>query len=365
MLTDERIGMVVRGVEGCRRQLIVDGTFVVLDHKPTASPAVSNPAGQDEAKETSPPQPALVRLHMIGGQVPEMPEFRNQGLIDLMYDVDQAFRPGNRFNPEVPAFCLVRNEDSEPAEQRPPVVDLVVWSPWKRLLELQVDGNFTEPKVTNALAREIALNAAKAKLVEYLHLVCGEGDLADRDSPFFGDGGNPLRDPEVVQFTARLKSSIGSLMADARLNGAAYSISPPPFSDRMEDVLRECFATRRRREAREEHPRSPPAKRAAHAAAVAATASSGGAPPPTLNENMPSNRTPSSADELAASPPLVLRPFEDIYRGFSDVEIMNVFKKVVLSRNDCCLCPGYEIWFEEKEGGSKHEYQMKAGSPYC
>lgn len=357
MLTDERIEMVVGDVTGCHRQLIVDGTDVILDRKPVASPAVAPPAAQHKVKEKSPPQPAVVLLH-VGGEEPEH-SYRDKPLINRMdWTVEQAFCPGGKFNPEVPTFCLVRNEDGEAAEQRPPAFDLVLWSPRKQTLELQVDADFTESNVTNALARKIALQVAKAKLVRYLDLVCGEGDIGDSDSP--------TRDPEVVNFTARLKSNIESLMADARLAGEAYSIAPPPFSDKMEDVLRKPFVRKRRQEADQEaHRRSLPAKRAAHAAAVAAAAASGGARPPALNENMPYKPTSISAGEVAASPPLVLRPFEDIYRGFSDTDIMNVFKKVVLSRTDCCLCPGFEIWFEKKEGGGRHEYKMECGSPYC
>jgi len=313
MPADETIQMVVSSVRDCHRQLTVDGADVILDRQPTASPAAG-----DEMKEESPP---VVLLHWVG-QGPGH-SYHEKPLINRM-PVDQAFRPDGNFNPAVPTFCLVRNEDSEAAGQGPPAVDSVVWYLGMETLELQGDANFTHAKVTNAVAREIALNVAKSMLVGRLDLGCEEGDL--------GAGDSPLRDPEVIDFTARLKDNIESLMADARLAGVAYSTPPPPFSDSMEDVLRESIAQKRRQEA---------------------------------DGSMPSNPAPISADELAAAPPLVLRPFEDIYRGFSSVDIMDVFKKVVLSRNDCCICPGYEVWFEKREGGSRHEYEMKNGHMYC
>ena len=359
MLSDAGIESVVLGVRDCYRQLAVVGTGVILDREPTASPA-SAPSASDELREGSSPPPALVLLHW-GATGPET--CCDKPLIDLMH-LDLQFNPEQKFNPSVPSFCHVRNSDSEMAEkagggsQFPPVVDLVIWHLNNRTLELQADTNFTELTVTNALAREIALNAAKSMLPEYLGLGCGETQLGDSDSP--------RRDPEVVDFTARLKDSVESITAEARSAGQAYSVSPPPFSDKMEDVLRAYIARRRREESdRKEQRRSLLAKKAAHAVAVTAAAASGGTPPPPLKEDWSYNTAPISASELAASPTLVLRPFEDIYRGFSDIEIMSVFKKVVLSRSDCVLCPGYEVWFEKKEGGRDHDYEMESGPPYC
>lgn len=64
---------------------------------------------------------------------------------------------------------------------RPSAVDLVVWGYRDRIVERQADTSFTTIGVMNALARELGLNSAKIKLLEYpeqsLKRDYREGDL--------------------------------------------------------------------------------------------------------------------------------------------------------------------------------------------
>lgn len=252
-----------------------------------------------------------------------------------------------------------------------PAADLVLWHVNNRVLELKADMDFTENGAMNALAREVALNTAKKMLLQY----ADERFRSDEDR-YAPD------DPAVVQFLARFRANLIALVVEATSAPAAFSVSHPRLPDDVEGRLREKAARNRRKDAdMKEHQRlwkEYEAAVEARSKKSEAAAGEGTAASPDSAGDIPEKPKPRSCsaepvlpDPLAASPPpLVLRPIEDLYRVFTVAEIMDVFNKVILSRNDCVLCPGYEIWFEKKravkkDGVVRHEYAFKTGEPYC
>lgn len=258
----------------------------------------------------------------------------------------------------------------------PPAVDLVVWHVVDRVLELLADMGFTEyGAAVNALAREIALNSAKRKLLEVLEDLFAHEDRGRRHTPTGAD------DPAVIEFVARFRANLVELVEEASSATATFSTRHPRLPDDVEDRLRENAARSRRQQADEkeywrlsdEYKAAVQSRNNSEAAGEGSTAS-----PAPAGDNVPDMpRCPQYGDDpilpdpLAASPPrLVLRPMDDLFRVFTVAEIMVAFSKVILSRRDCILCPGYEIWFEKKRavkknGVVRHEYAYKTGKPYC
>lgn len=253
--------------------------------------------------------------------------------------------------------------------KRPTSVDFVVWCCSDHVLELQADTSFAKTGVMNALARELALSAARTYLLDFLK------DRLDDGKSYTPKGAD---DPAVIQFVARFKANFNTLMEEASSAPAAFSMSHSLLPHDVEDQLRgEVARNRRTRADWEEHKKSCTEYNAAIQAYISAAVpgasvfpAPAGIIPKKQKAGFTHGREPSSPDPLAAWPPLVLRPMEDLYRVFTDAEMMVVFSKVILSTGDYCLCPEYKIWFEKKRavkneyGAVRHEYGYKTGEPF-
>ena len=254
---------------------------------------------------------------------------------------------------------------------------LVFWHRSEHVLELQADTGFTAAGVTNAVARDIALNSARALLLEYVEQSLKKEESSDDDAytPIGAD------DPAVIQFVARFRANLTALIDEANSAPATFSVSHASIPREVEGQLHRKAALRHRRRVEyqeylrllKEYEDGPHARKS-----EAAGGGDGAVPSPAPAEDVTPDKPvlrhdnePMSPEALASSPPLVLRPMSDLYRVFTDAEIMVVFSKVILSRDDCILCPGFEVWFEKKRtartelGAVRHEYGVKTGDPYC
>lgn len=251
-------------------------------------------------------------------------------------------------------------------------VDLVVWHITSHTLELPVDEDLTTANVADALGRKFALNFAMVTLLEAVNDQCYRQRSDSDDDHEVVSGGD--RDGIVREFFVRFEANVQALMEEARSASRSVSAPPPNFSRPVEDRLRMALASVRRRHLnQEESRRSSSLKENLSAASDAASSAAGGpaATPGAMTHSLDAGFRHHGAPFTANAPTtpsatLVLRPMEDLFRVFSDVELMTVFERTTGG----CLPRGcYEMWFEKKKivrtgVAFRHEYVMKTGHWY-
>ena len=417
MLSESMIDTVMGGVRQCHRELIEHGATVVLEGLVTANkPAPSAPAAtrtpggapkqhastlpassppskrlRSEASESFPKkastpwssqrssspasasssafQPGVVALDLFANG----PRESHLSSLFQHLTVSELSNRDFTFLNIYGGHLVAKTDHANGTDSRP--VDLVLWHRSEYALELQADGGFTTTSVTNALAREIALNSARALLLEHIdwRTTSGKKHEEDDDDDYAPEGAHH---PAVVDFVARFRANLITLVDEVTSAPAAFSTPGPNMSQTVEDELREHAASNRRKRAdwNEEYQGLSKEVKAATQATTSVSASSASASPAPAGDipEKPVSGRSDEPDTLASPPPkLVLRPMEDLFRVFTEAEIMDVFSKVILSRDDCVLCPGFELWFEKKRavtnecGAVRLEYGLETGDPYC
>ena len=293
---------------------------------------------------------------------------------------------------DVPTFFQVwdRNSDKGDRVAGGPVetaavraarrVNLVVWHLTSRTLELPVDETFSTANVADALGRELALNFAMVTLLEAANdhrcLRPLRQRTDDDEAEVSNDPVASREDPGVVEFFARFDANVQALMEEARTAPAASSAPPPNLSRSLEDGLRAALGSVRRRHRKKEdiyhssHADNLVATDARPSASgpTAATPGAMAMPRRSVDVRHQYRGAPSAADDALAvsSNTVVLRPMEDLFRVYSEAELMVAFEKVTGGQ-----MPGgcYEMWFERKRIVRtgvvfRHEYVMKTGHWY-
>eukprot|EP00903_Cladosiphon_okamuranus_P012814 g11975.t1 len=403
------------GVRECHRELIDHGAAVVLNKLVTANkpfapstahsartpmdalkqdtsspPPPSSPPPESPSSKrlrvcpepstycsssSSPPsavsQPAVVALHLFTRQ----PRDSSHPLLFTPLKVSGVSEGEFSFL-HVHGMQHVAGMKVDERDDHTSVVDLVIWHRSDHVLELQADTSFTTASVTNAIAREIALGSARALLLEAAEQSFSRGESAGEEEDHGDYAPKGARDPVVVEFVARFTANLIALVEEASSAPATFCVSHSLLPQDVKERLREKISLNRQRRAdMEEYQRL---KKDYDGAMKTFNSKAAGASTPAAARDTPkkpkypSEDIPTSPDPLAASPPtVVLRPIDDLYRVFTEAEILVVFKKVILSRDDCILCPGFMLWFEKKNatrnelGAVRHEYGCKTGDPYC